>query len=203
MCTIGKKRQGQDHRWPPFFLNQTTTNQKMEFVVGDHRGGRAMAVDGVRGGILACLGRQYRRQKNKKIQYVVVGDSKKQPKHTAARREKKTRFAADVEVRTAGKNRLSPTTDRLRVDVIGGGAHQLGPDQGGAHQLGRGILTDHNQASDHQKVSLTGVRPSDERAPIKLVDGRPWSPGVYQALRLRGRSLETAWEKAFIRSSHF
>jgi hypothetical protein len=94
-------------------------------------------------------------------------------------------------------------TDRPRVDVIGGGAHQLGPDQGGAHQLGRGILTDHNQASDHQKVSLTGVRPSDERAPIKLVDGRPWSPGVYRALRLLGRSLETAWEKAFIRSSHF
>jgi hypothetical protein len=42
------------------FLNQTTTNQKMEFVVGDYQGGRPTAVDGVRGRILACLGRQYR-----------------------------------------------------------------------------------------------------------------------------------------------
>ncbi len=42
------------------FFNQTTTNQKMEFVVGDYRGGRATAVDGVRGGVLACLGRRYR-----------------------------------------------------------------------------------------------------------------------------------------------
>jgi hypothetical protein len=38
------------------FFNQTTTNQKMEFVVQDYWGGHVMAVDGVRGGILACLG---------------------------------------------------------------------------------------------------------------------------------------------------
>jgi hypothetical protein len=42
-----------------------------------------------------------------------------------------------------------------------------------------------------------------ERAPIKIVDGRPWSPGVYRALRLLGKPLEIAWEKAFIRCSHF
>ena len=53
------------------FLNQTTTIQKMEFVVGDYRGGRATAVDGVRGSVLACLGRRYRRQKIK-IQYVMA-----------------------------------------------------------------------------------------------------------------------------------
>ncbi len=46
------------------FFNQTTTNQKMEFVVGDYWGGRATAVDGVRGGVLACLGQRYR-QRNK------------------------------------------------------------------------------------------------------------------------------------------
>jgi hypothetical protein len=51
------------------FLNQTTTNQKMEFVVGDYRGGRATAVDGVRGGVLACLGRRYRRQN--KLKYTI------------------------------------------------------------------------------------------------------------------------------------
>jgi hypothetical protein len=32
------------------------------------------------------------------------------------------------------------------------------------------------------------------RAPIKIVGGRAWSPGIYQALRLLG----IAWEKAFI-----
>ncbi len=58
------------------FLNQTTTNQTMEFVVGDYRGGCATAVDGVRGGVLACLGRRYRGRKNKKIQYVVALDGR-------------------------------------------------------------------------------------------------------------------------------
>ena len=38
----------------------------------------------------------------------------------------------------------------------------------------------------------------DERAPIKMVSGRAWSPGIYQALRLLGKSLDVAWERAFI-----
>jgi hypothetical protein len=38
----------------------------------------------------------------------------------------------------------------------------------------------------------------DRRAPIKIVGGRAWSPGIYQALRLLGKSLDVAWEKAFI-----
>ncbi len=42
-------------------------NQKMEFVVGDYRGGRATAVDGLVGGVLACLGWQYRRRKKNTI----------------------------------------------------------------------------------------------------------------------------------------
>ncbi len=50
--------------------------------------------------------------------------------------------------------------------------------------------------------TLAGNRPS-ERAPIKVVDGHPWSPGVYRALRLMGKPLEVAWEKALIRCSHF
>ncbi len=35
-------------------------------------------------------------------------------------------------------------------------------------------------------------------APIKMVRGRAWSPGIYRALRLRGKSLDVAWERAFI-----
>ena len=89
---------------------------------------------------------------------------------------------------TVGENQLSPTEGRPQVDVILMGRPQVDV-----------ILTGRPQVD----VILTGARPSDERAPIKLVDGRPWSPGVYRALRLLGRSLETAWEKAFIQSSHF
>jgi hypothetical protein len=38
----------------------------------------------------------------------------------------------------------------------------------------------------------------DQRAPIKMVGGRALSPGIYQALRLLGKSLDVAWERAFI-----
>ena len=57
-------------------------------------------------------------------------------------------------------------------------------------------------ASLAKGLTLAGDRPN-ERAPIKVVDGRPWSPGVYCALRLLGKPLEVAWEKAFICCSHF
>ena len=38
----------------------------------------------------------------------------------------------------------------------------------------------------------------DQRAPIKMVSGRAWSPGIYQALRLLGISPDVAWERVFI-----
>ncbi len=37
-----------------------------------------------------------------------------------------------------------------------------------------------------------------ERAPLLWVRGERWSPGVYRSLRLLGRPLEIAWERAFI-----
>jgi hypothetical protein len=37
-----------------------------------------------------------------------------------------------------------------------------------------------------------------EKAPLLLVRGERWSPGVYRSLRLLGRPLEVAWERAFI-----
>ncbi len=43
----------------------------------------------------------------------------------------------------------------------------------------------------------------NRRAPIKMVGGRAWSPGIYQALRLLGKSLDVAWEKVFIRPLTF
>jgi hypothetical protein len=38
----------------------------------------------------------------------------------------------------------------------------------------------------------------EERAPLLYVRGKRWSPGVYRSLRLLGRPLEVAWERAFI-----
>jgi hypothetical protein len=35
-------------------------------------------------------------------------------------------------------------------------------------------------------------------APIKMVSSCAWSPGIYRALRLLGKSLDVAWERAFI-----
>jgi hypothetical protein len=36
------------------------------------------------------------------------------------------------------------------------------------------------------------------QAPINMIGGRAWSPGVYRALRLQSKSLDVAWERAFI-----
>ncbi len=43
----------------------------------------------------------------------------------------------------------------------------------------------------------------NEQAPIKMVSGRAWSPGIYRALRLPGKTLDVAWERAFICSLTF
>ena len=39
---------------------------------------------------------------------------------------------------------------------------------------------------------------SRSRAPIKMVDRRPWSPGVYRSLHLLGKTLEVGWVRAFV-----
>jgi hypothetical protein len=43
----------------------------------------------------------------------------------------------------------------------------------------------------------------NQQAPIKMVSGCVWSPGIYWALRLLGKSLDVAWERAFICSFTF
>jgi hypothetical protein len=44
-----------------------------------------------------------------------------------------------------------------------------------------------------------GIFPTDRQAPIKMVSRCAWSLGIYQSLRLLGKSLDVAWERAFIR----
>ena len=43
----------------------------------------------------------------------------------------------------------------------------------------------------------------NQRAPIKMVSGRVWSPGIYWALRLLCKTLDVMWERAFICSLTF
>ncbi len=44
----------------------------------------------------------------------------------------------------------------------------------------------------------TQANEQDQRVPIKMVSGRAWSPGIYWALRLLEKTLDVAWERAFI-----
>ena len=90
---------------------------------------------------------------------VLVGDNAKKPRRAAARREKRIRFTADVEVRT------SPGGKCVRK-------------------------------------LMKGSCP-EGAAPIKWIGGHAWSPGVYRALRVLGKSIDVAWERAFIRPLTF
>jgi hypothetical protein len=49
----------------------------------------------------------------------------------------------------------------------------------------------------------TQATKKNQQAPIKMVSGRAWSPGVYQALRLLWKTLDVVWERAFICSLTF
>ena len=54
-----------------------------------------------------------------------------------------------------------------------------------------------------RRVRFAETTKQDQRAPIKMVSGRAWSPGIYRSLRLLGKSLDVAWERAFIRPLTF
>ena len=47
------------------------------------------------------------------------------------------------------------------------------------------------------------VPPAEQNqwAPIKMVSGCAWSPGIYHALSLLDKTLDVAWERAFIHLS--
>jgi hypothetical protein len=53
------------------------------------------------------------------------------------------------------------------------------------------------EVASHPEVASDSDR-RKERAPLLWVRGERWSPGVYRSLRLLGRPLEVAWERAFI-----
>ena len=40
----------------------------------------------------------------------------------------------------------------------------------------------------------TQATEQDRQAPVKMVSGRAWSPGIYRALSLLGKTLDVAWE---------
>ncbi len=68
----------------------------------------------------------------------------------------------------------------------------------GGNPIGKG--TDGRASELAEKPELAGHSKGggEERAPLLYVRGRRWNPGVYHSLRLLGRPLEVAWERAFI-----
>lgn len=57
----------------------------------------------------------------------------------------------------------------------------------------------HSEKKNNKRGPLLPLLPvGEERAPLLVVCGRRWSPGVYRSLRLLGRPIEIAWERAFI-----
>jgi hypothetical protein len=67
---------------------------------------------------------------------------------------------------------------------------------------------DQNPTKDRRvrfAVDMPTTEPTnqDQRAPIKMVGGRVWSPGIYRSLRLLGKSLDVAWERAFTHTLTF
>jgi hypothetical protein len=64
-----------------------------------------------------------------------------------------------------------------------------------AQQYSKGKQVTFDLPSDvKERTSLDVHQP----APIKMVRGHVWSPGIYRALRLWGKSLDVAWERVFI-----
>jgi len=68
---------------------------------------------------------------------------------------------------------------------------------------GRLVLGSESPKKDRQvrfAVDMPIAEPTnqDQRAPINMVGGRAWSPGIYRSLRLLGKSLDVAWERVFI-----
>ena len=63
-----------------------------------------------------------------------------------------------------------------------------------------GQRTDGSVTELAEKPELAGHSKGggEERAPLLYVRGQRWSPGVYRSMRLLGRSVEVAWERAFI-----
>jgi hypothetical protein len=59
-----------------------------------------------------------------------------------------------------------------------------------------------NVRNDVDVEARTQATEQNQRAPIKMVSGRVRSPGIYWALRLLGKTLDVAWERAYSRS-HF
>jgi hypothetical protein len=80
------------------------------------------------------------------------------------------------------------------------------PERVGEHNLDQ-TAGEHNLdqtlARDRPSESVVGQSKEDAPAPIKMVNGSPWSPNVYRNLRLIGMGLDEAWKKAFIRVAHF
>jgi hypothetical protein len=63
------------------------------------------------------------------------------------------------------------------------------------------LATDRPKKKVRLVVDLEVHAPDEpQQAPLIMASGRAWNPGVYRALRLLGKTLDVAWERAFVPS---
>ena len=80
----------------------------------------------------------------------------------------------------------------------------LGSDSVGERRTDRRLVLGSESPEKERRVRFAVDMPTaaptnqDQHAPIKMVGRRAWSPGIYRSLRLLGKSLDVAWERAFI-----
>ena len=68
----------------------------------------------------------------------------------------------------------------------------------GEHEIGEPADGRATEVATESEVASHSDDKREEKAPLLWVRGERWSPGVYRSLRLLGRPLEVAWERAFI-----
>jgi hypothetical protein len=97
---------------------------------------------------------------------------------------------------------LPLTKEQLALqECVGVSAKRCSPTQVRQTKLG----TDQSRGKEERlDVEVRPLTTGFElQAPIRMVDGHLWNPGVYQLLHLLGKTLEVVWERAFIQTSHF
>jgi hypothetical protein len=95
---------------------------------------------------------------------------------------------------------LPLTKEQLALqECVGGSAKRRSPTQVRPTKLGTDRSRDRPAKEEVSDVEVHPLTTGSElQAQIKMVNGCPLSPGVYQSLRLLGKTLEVAWERAFI-----
>ena len=103
----------------------------------------------------------------------------------------------DAPLEDSRRKRIRSVGEHLTNKEVGLGSESPTKDR---REVGLGSESPTKDRRVRFAVDMPTAEPTkqDRRAPIKMVGGRAWSPGIYRSLRLLGKSLDVAWERAFI-----